>query len=137
MRGILTLSVLATLVSILAFCGYMIGSREVPSGKDVTLIVTTIGHTSTEHFGATGFTALELLESTHDVTMMSDYIKCIDLVCGGQEYHWTYYVNGKRAPKSASVYQVKKGEIIEKLPEGDLVPRLLKEIALMVDEEIL
>jgi (E)-4-hydroxy-3-methylbut-2-enyl-diphosphate synthase len=31
----------------------------------------------------------------------------------------------------------KKGEIIEKLPEGDLVPRLLKEIALMVDEEIL
>jgi (E)-4-hydroxy-3-methylbut-2-enyl-diphosphate synthase len=31
----------------------------------------------------------------------------------------------------------KKGEIVEKLPEGDLVPRLLKEIALMVDEEIL
>jgi (E)-4-hydroxy-3-methylbut-2-enyl-diphosphate synthase len=30
----------------------------------------------------------------------------------------------------------KKGEIIEKLPEGDLVPRLLKEISLMVDEEI-
>jgi (E)-4-hydroxy-3-methylbut-2-enyl-diphosphate synthase len=30
----------------------------------------------------------------------------------------------------------KKGEIVEKLPEGDLVPRLLKEIALMVDEEI-
>jgi len=31
----------------------------------------------------------------------------------------------------------KKGEIVEKLPEGDLVPRLLEEIALMVDEEIL
>lgn len=31
----------------------------------------------------------------------------------------------------------KKGEIVEKLSEGDLVPRLLKEIALMVDEEIL
>jgi (E)-4-hydroxy-3-methylbut-2-enyl-diphosphate synthase len=31
----------------------------------------------------------------------------------------------------------KKGEIVEKLPEGDLVPRLLKEISLMVDEEIL
>jgi len=30
----------------------------------------------------------------------------------------------------------KKGEIVEKLPEGDLVPRLLEEIALMVDEEI-
>jgi len=30
----------------------------------------------------------------------------------------------------------KKGEIVEKLPEGDLVPRLLKEIAVMVDEEI-
>jgi len=30
----------------------------------------------------------------------------------------------------------KKGEIVEKLPEGDLVPRLLKEISLMVDEEI-
>ena len=31
----------------------------------------------------------------------------------------------------------KKGEIVEKLPEGDLMPRLLKEISLMVDEEIL
>jgi len=31
----------------------------------------------------------------------------------------------------------KKGEIVEKLSEGDLVPRLLKEIALMVNEEIL
>ena len=30
----------------------------------------------------------------------------------------------------------KKGEVVEKLPEGDLVPRLLEEIALMVDEEI-
>lgn len=31
----------------------------------------------------------------------------------------------------------KKGEIVEKLPEEDLMPRLLKEISLMVDEEIL
>ena len=31
----------------------------------------------------------------------------------------------------------KKGEIIEKLPEEELMPRLLKEIASMVDEEIL
>ena len=30
----------------------------------------------------------------------------------------------------------KKGEIVEKLPEGDLVARLLKEISIMVDEEI-
>ena len=30
----------------------------------------------------------------------------------------------------------KKGEIIEKLPEEELMPRLLKEISLMVDEEI-
>jgi (E)-4-hydroxy-3-methylbut-2-enyl-diphosphate synthase len=30
----------------------------------------------------------------------------------------------------------KKGEVVEKLPEGDLVPRLLEEIALMVNEEI-
>jgi (E)-4-hydroxy-3-methylbut-2-enyl-diphosphate synthase len=31
----------------------------------------------------------------------------------------------------------KKGEIVEKLPEEELMPRLLKEISLMVDEEIL
>lgn len=31
----------------------------------------------------------------------------------------------------------KKGEIVEKLPEDELMPRLLKEISLMVDEEIL
>jgi (E)-4-hydroxy-3-methylbut-2-enyl-diphosphate synthase len=31
----------------------------------------------------------------------------------------------------------KKGEVVEKLPERDLVPRLLEEIAQMVDEEIL
>ena len=31
----------------------------------------------------------------------------------------------------------KKGEIVEKIPEKELMVRLLKEIALMVDEEIL
>jgi (E)-4-hydroxy-3-methylbut-2-enyl-diphosphate synthase len=31
----------------------------------------------------------------------------------------------------------KRGKVVEKLPEGDLVSRLLKEIALMVDEEIM
>jgi len=31
----------------------------------------------------------------------------------------------------------KKGEIVEKLPEEKLMPRLLKEISIMVDEEIL
>ena len=30
----------------------------------------------------------------------------------------------------------KKGEIVEKLPEDELMPRLLREISLMVDEQI-
>jgi hypothetical protein len=45
--------------------------------------------------------------------MTAGYIKCIDGVCGGKEYHWTYYVNGKMMPKRASNYLVKRGEIIE------------------------
>ena len=113
MRGVLTLSVLATLVALLAFGGYVVGNDESPSGKEVTLIVTTLGKTSTERFDVEGFAVLDLLKATHDVETTSAYIKCIDDVCGGKEYHWTYYVNGKRASETASTYRVKRGEIIE------------------------
>jgi len=113
MRGVLTLSVLAILVAMLAFGGYVAGSRDVSSGKEATLIITTLGKTSIEKFGVSGFTALELLESTHDVETTYGYIKCIDSVCGGKEYHWLYYVNGKSVPKNSANHQIKRGDIIE------------------------
>ncbi|MBW2984735.1 DUF4430 domain-containing protein [Candidatus Woesearchaeota archaeon] len=113
MKGVLTLTVLAALVAILAFGGYVVGSKGVSSGKQVTLIVSTLGKTSTEHFDIDGFTALDLLGSTHDVKTIADYIKCVDGICVSKEYAWSYYVNGKLVPRSASTYLVKRGDIIE------------------------
>ncbi len=113
MRGVLTLSVLATLIAVLALGGYVTGSKDISSGKEVTLIITTLGKTSIDKFDVTGFTALEVLESTHDVETTAGYVKCIDSVCGGKEYHWLYYVNGKTVPKSSADYQVKRSDIIE------------------------
>ena len=113
MRGVLTLSVLAALIAILALGGYITGRKDASSGKEVTLIITTLGKTSIEKFGVTGFTALEVLESTHDVGTTSSYIKCIDGVCGGKEYHWLYYVNGRSVPQGSADYQAKGGDIIE------------------------
>ncbi|MBW2980068.1 DUF4430 domain-containing protein [Candidatus Woesearchaeota archaeon] len=113
MRGVLTLSVLAALIAILALGGYITGRKDTSSGKEVTVIITTLGKTSIERFDVTGFSALEVLESTHDVGTTSGYIKCIDDVCGGKEYHWLYYVNGRSVPKSSDGYQVKRGDIIE------------------------
>ncbi len=114
MKGIITLSVLAAIVCLLAFGGYVVGSSDINAGEEVTVIITTLGKTSTERFDVSVSTALDLLKAKHDVKTTSDYyIKCIDDVCTGSEYFWSFYVNGKMFPKSASTYQVKRGDIIE------------------------
>jgi hypothetical protein len=113
MRGVLTLSILAALIALLALTGYVIGSKDVSEGE-VTLIVTTLGGTSNERFDVKGsVSALRLLKENHDVETVSSYVKCIDEVCTEKEYQWFFYVNGKRAAQSPDDYIVKRGEIIE------------------------
>ncbi len=114
MRGILTLSVLASLVALLAFGGYVLGGKEVSSGGHVTLIVTTLGKTSSEKFDVRGsVSALKLLKVNHDVKTVFDYVKCVDEICTEKEYQWFFYIDGKRAAESPDDYQVKRGDIIE------------------------
>ena len=113
MRGVLTLSILAALIALLALTGYVVGSKEVSEGE-VTLIVSTLGKTSNEKFDVKGpVSALRLLEAKHDVKTVSRYIRCVDEVCTEKEYQWFFYINGKRAAQSPDDYMVKRGEIIE------------------------
>lgn len=113
MRGVLTLSILASLISMLAFGGYVMGINEVSTGEEVTMVVSTLWETSTFRFSADGYTALELLRSKHEVTRTAAYIKCIDHVCVNKEYSWSFYVNGKMVPQSASAYTARSGDILE------------------------
>jgi hypothetical protein len=113
MKGLLTLSILATLVTLFALGGYVMGNQETESGEDVKLIITTLGKTSIEKFDVGGFTSLEILGSVHEIVTTSNYVKCIDSICAGIDFHWLFYVNGKIAPKNAAVYKAKRGDILE------------------------
>ena len=113
MKGLLTLSILASLVTLFALGGYVVGSQEQVSEEDIKLIIATIGGTSIETFDVDGFTALEILGSVHEVVIASGYVKCIDNTCGGIDYHWLFYVNGKASSQSPAVYKAKRGDILE------------------------
>jgi hypothetical protein len=113
MKGLLTLSILATLVTLFALGGYIAGGQETESGEEIKLVITTIGKTSIERFDVDGFTALEILGSVHEVVTTSSYITCLDNICAGRDYHWMFYVNGKISSESAAIYKAKRGDILE------------------------
>jgi len=78
----------------------------------VSLTIASVGRTIHENYIARGVSALDLLSKNHNVSG-SNYITCIDNVCGGNDYSWYFYVNGKLSPVSAKSYTIVGNEKIE------------------------
>ena len=85
----------------------------------MTLIVRSIGNTTSEKFNVVSATALDLLKYRHDVELSRNgFVKCIDEVCVKNDFTWTFYVDDEIVLSSVDKYYPKDGEIIE-LKFGD------------------
>lgn len=81
---------------------------------NATLIIKSIGRTTTEKFKVVDATALELLKHRHKVELTyGKYLKCIDDVCANKEYMWNWYVNERLLSLGADDYKVKDGDKIK------------------------
>ena len=87
--------------------------QQQSSEGNVTLIIRSIGNTTTEKFKVVKATASELLKDKHKVDLnYGKYIRCIDGVCVNREYMWSFYLNDKLAQLGAYNYFVKDGDKI-------------------------
>ena len=78
------------------------------------LVIKTIGSTEVEKFDKIGYTALEMLQTNHDVKLTyGNAIKCIDDICAQSGYWWPLDVNGKKASLGVQSYIVKNNDKIE------------------------
>ena len=80
---------------------------------EATLVIKSIGNTTTQKYNVNGVTAYELLDFGHEVELTyGDYLRCIDDVCANKEYVWTFYVNEAESSLGAKQYTVKRGDRI-------------------------
>ena len=80
--------------------------NQVQSGN-ATVILTTIGNTTTETYGVVGVSLYHLLRSKHEVKLTtSGFLKCIDKVCSNSEMSWTIYKNNSKINAGVTFYIV-------------------------------
>jgi len=93
------------------------GNNSSESGE-VTLVISTIGKTTSENLTISNSTALQILEHSHAVESVAypaigKFVKCIDRVCSDSSYFWAFYINGNLSSIAASSYIPRKGDILE------------------------
>lgn len=102
---------------ILVILGVLIVGCSVQEGNTqgtATLVIESIGNTTTQKYEINDVTAYELLDYGHDLKVTyGDYLKCIDDVCANKEYVWTFYVNDIQSSEGVERYIVKRGDRIE------------------------
>jgi hypothetical protein len=113
-----TLLFLIILITVLTFIGYIFkGVVSTPIEQEETfLIVRSIGGTTVELIepGKTPFDTLMDLHVTQIEQLPGEVlIKCIDNVCGGNDYNWIYYVNNEIGNVKISEYIIQAGDDIE------------------------
>lgn|SRR3989338_3712498 len=114
MKKSFALILLISLVAALILGGLRESKKEQQSNEgNATLVIKSIGKTTTENFSSKDATAMDLLKYRHKLkTTIGGYIKCIDDVCVHSDYNWAFYVNNKSISLSASSYKVKDDDII-------------------------
>ena len=113
-----TLLFLIVLITVLTFIGYIFKDvNSIPVEYDETfLIVRSIGGTTIELIEP-GNSPLNILMEMH-VTQIEEWpseilIKCIDNICGGEDYNWRYYINGEKGTIGIDKYIIQEGDDIE------------------------
>ena len=93
--------------------GYFQGKQGSKEGE-FTLKITFIGNESSETFNNSAITLRDALVAHHNIgTTVNDYVKCIDGVCAGSDYHWQFYANDVKANYGVDSYPVSEDDIIE------------------------
>jgi hypothetical protein len=113
-----TLLFLITLITILTFIGYIfkdVVSNPIEQGETF-LIIRSVGGTTVELIEP-GNTLLDIILERH-VTQVEQFsggilIKCIDTICGGNDYVWKYYVNNELGNVKISEYIIQAGDDVE------------------------
>jgi len=70
------------------------------------------------YVGEEGKTALELLQSKHQVDVtetegVGEFVSAINGQAAGENEYWAFYINGELAPVGAGEYVTKEGDLIE------------------------
>lgn len=114
MKKSFVLILLASLVAILILAGLISSGKEQQGSEgNITLIIVSLGKTTTEKFFSKNAKAIDLLKHKHEIkTTIGGYIKCIDDVCVYSDYDWVFYVNNKSSPLSILNYKTKSGDMI-------------------------
>ena len=100
------------LLSLTAGC-QSINQQSAENGK-ATLIIKTIGNTTTEDFDRVGMTALQMLQEKHKTKSSFGFaVRCVDDVCAEGGYWWPMYVNGELSSVGSQSYIVKNNDKIE------------------------
>lgn len=90
------------------------GCKEKNDNKGTTtLVIKTIGKTSSEKYNFTKGTALGLLKNAHNIKTKQYMIECIDGICADREYWWVFKVNNKTINYGANDYVLQNNDIIE------------------------
>ena len=106
--------VLILLISLSISLGGCYQKEQQQGEKEVTLVVKSIGNTTTEKFNVIKASALQLLKYRHNVELTkNNFIKCIDGICVENEYMWTFYVNDEFILRSADKYYPEEDDILE------------------------
>ena len=114
MKKSFVLLLLVSLVAALVLAG-LISSKKQQQGNEgnATLVVESLGKTTTEKFFSRNARAIDLLKDKHEVkTTIGGYVKCIDNICVYADYNWAFYVNNKSISLSANDYRANAGDII-------------------------
>jgi hypothetical protein len=109
---------LIILITVLTFIGYIfkdVASNPVDQ-EDTFLIIRSVAGTTVELIEP-GKTPLNILMEMH-VTRLEQWpnellIKCINNVCGGENYNWRYYINGESGDIGIEEYIIQEGDNIE------------------------
>ena len=113
-----TLLFIIILITVLTFIGYIF--KDVVSNpieqEETFLIVRSSGGTTVELIEP-GKTPLDIIMEMH-ITQIEQLpnellIKCIDNICGGDEYNWVYYVNNEIRNVKVSEYIIQAGDDVE------------------------
>jgi len=105
---------LASFIIALSLVGYYLEEKQQNNKGTASLIIKTLGKTTTERFNFTKGNALGLLKQNHEVkTLLNDnFVECIDKVCANQDYLWGFYVNNKSINFGVKSYRLQDGDII-------------------------
>ena len=122
MKKIFVLIFLISIILTLSLIGFQNLENQKIEGK-ATLIILTIGNTTSEEVIVGNESVLQLLLKNHGVatqrTGSTLRLNCIDEVCAKNGFWWKFFVNNKIILNSVDRYYPKKGDII-KLEYGEI-----------------